>query len=473
MDSGSDHPAIEGSQGHAGGPELTTLKALLARFLPKESYRSQVLILSGGTIFSQVLLVAVAPILTRLYTASDFGVLQAYLSISLFYTVAIALKFDMAVMLPSDDDTGANLVAVSLAATLGVGSAGALILFLCRNLSLPVLIALKPYLWLVPLSACGAGSYQVLNSWALRKKQFRTVATTKFTQAFSNITVQLGLGYWSVGPIGLLIGETLGRTSGTLALARAAWTQDRERFKGVRPGRMWASAIRYKKFPLVSAPSALINTAGFVLPPLLIGDFHGATVLGWFALADRVVQAPSNLIGTAISQAYTAAATKLVHTDTMGLYLLFTRTAKRLLMISVVPFGLIVWLGPSLFALAFGERWREAGVYARILAGVSVIGFTAWPLIPTLAILERQTLQFHWDLWRGLLTCSTLFISRALKFPARRSILLYAVALGLGYAVHFFLSYRCLRSMVRYHRIFPDGTTTQKTTLSEGAHVRQ
>ena len=72
-------------------------------------------------------------------------------------------------------------------------------------------------------------------------------------------------------------------------------------------------------FPLVSSWAVIINTAGFAVPSLLIGAWYGTEVLGWLALGERVIGAPSVLIGQSISQVYTGNAVRLAHADPEGL----------------------------------------------------------------------------------------------------------------------------------------------------------
>lgn len=55
---------------------LTRLKALL----PRSSFARNVAVLAGGTAVGQAIVVLASPILTRLYTPEDFGVLAVYTS---------------------------------------------------------------------------------------------------------------------------------------------------------------------------------------------------------------------------------------------------------------------------------------------------------------------------------------------------------------------------------------------------------
>jgi O-antigen/teichoic acid export membrane protein len=422
----------------------------LASRLVTGGFRRNVAVLTVATASSQAILVLASPILTRLFTSADFGYLQVYLSTCVFFYVIIALRYEAAILLPSDDDTAVNLVALSLCATLlmSILSCGVIAIMLRGAAWRIPGQRLGAYLWIIPVSAFGTGVYQTLNSWALRRKRFRDVAATKLTQTAGSVGAQLVLGFLHAGFIGLLVGDVLGRSGGNVRLARTAWREDRSLLARVSLRRMWSVAVRYRQFPLVSATSTLVNTAGFALPSLLIAAFYGPVILGWFALAARVIQAPAMLIGAAISQVYMVSATRLLHEDAAGLKPLFLRIGKSLLLISVCPTLLVICLGRTLFAHAFGEPWREAGLYAGLLAPMATIGLTVWPLTPTLTILECQLTQLKWDIGRALGTVGGLYAAHALSWSARAAVFTYSVTMAVAYALYVYLSCRAISRYV-------------------------
>src|SRR5215469_8966744 len=86
--------------------------------LPKGSFARSVSLLAGGTAVGQSLIVLGAPLLTRLYSVTDFGYLQVYMSVMSFAVLGATLRYDQAVLLPERDELAADVVAVSLAAVI-------------------------------------------------------------------------------------------------------------------------------------------------------------------------------------------------------------------------------------------------------------------------------------------------------------------------------------------------------------------
>lgn len=448
---------------------MDRIRRFVERWFPQGQFARSVSVLAGGTALSQGLAVLAAPVLTRLYRAEDFGYFQVYMSFMAFAILAVTLRYELAIFLPDQEEVAANLVAVTLSAVLMVSAMCGAAAWLAarRHILPPIAAGLRPYLWLVPLSMCGGGIYQTLSVWALRQKAYSRVTTTKVTQVLSMLSLQTIAGFLSKGPFGLLLGDAVGRANGSLGLARLSWSRSREVFRSIRWKTMWSAATRYRRFPLISTGSSMISVAGYALPLLVLGEFYGAKTLGWLALGDRVVGAPGLLIGQAVSQVYSVEASSFSVSNPAAMHSLFLRLMKRLLILGFIPFVVFFFISPSLFAFVFGEAWREAGTYARLLALMHYVAFVAWPFTPTLNLLEQQFWQLAWDVGRLLLALGSIWFAHHWGYSARWAVGAFGAALLLAYAVHLLLSHRAIRKKIEQFAL--DGSQT--TTLSGLAEV--
>src|SRR4029077_17703014 len=176
-------------------------------------------------------------------------------------------------------------------------------------------------------------------------------------QGGSQIAIQTGMGVLHTGPLGLFLGDAIGRMAGSLSLARLAW-RSRGASQVARWNSIWSAAVRYRRFPFVSSGAALVGVAAYSLPPLLMAQLYGPRTLGWFALGDRVLGAPAVLIGQAVSQVYCVEAARLNVSNPEAVRTLFRRSMKRLLLLGLVPFLIFLLFGPSLFGFVFGASWQ-------------------------------------------------------------------------------------------------------------------
>jgi O-antigen/teichoic acid export membrane protein len=414
------------------------------------SFGQSVGVLAIGTSIGQATTLLFSPVITRLYTAEQFGQVAAFAAILAFLGAVISMRYEIAILLPEDNVVAANLAVVALLIVVAISLLLGIALLLMPGWN-GELAGIRPYMWLIPIAAFGVGTYQVLTYWAVRNKSYSQIGRTKLTQPLSRLATQIALGLLKWGALGLLLGETVGRLNGSLRLASTAWKQNNKDFRAVSWTGLKAAAIRYRRFPLVLTFAAVANTAGSAVPALLLGVWFGPKVLGWYALVDRSMAVPTVLIGQAVSQVYSGEAARLANTDPGLLNTLFDSTIKKLAYVAAIPSLAILLIAPQLFGFVFGQSWYEAGIYARLLVGMQFLGFISWPINPTLSLLERQSVQLMWDIGRGALAVGSLIACHVLNVGARQTIFAYGVAMVIGYFLHIVLSKWAIRSKVRQH----------------------
>ena len=83
---------------------------MINKLKPKSDFSRNVLTLMTGTTIAQAIPIAISPILTRIYTPEDFGVFALYMSIVSIISVVATGGYEMALMLPQDDEDVKSLV---------------------------------------------------------------------------------------------------------------------------------------------------------------------------------------------------------------------------------------------------------------------------------------------------------------------------------------------------------------------------
>ncbi|MBE6084396.1 MAG: hypothetical protein E7203_02820 [Selenomonas ruminantium] len=86
----------------------------------RNSYSLNFAKLVGGTAGAQAISFITLPVLTRMYSVSDFGVQALYMSIVSILVIVVTGRYELAILLPKDDDDSFALVILVLAiAALG------------------------------------------------------------------------------------------------------------------------------------------------------------------------------------------------------------------------------------------------------------------------------------------------------------------------------------------------------------------
>lgn len=410
--------------------------------------RRGVLAIAGGATGGQILVVAASPVLTRLYSPSDFGVFAVLLSFTVTLGSIAALRYEFAVLLPEDDRDAFSLVFVGLISAAVVAVLGTVtVAFLGPEIaSVFHQVALMPWLWFVPVMSALMAGYLLMNQLAVRQQRYVASGRRAFLQSTIAVGGQIGLSATGLGPGGLLTGFGLGQLAASVSLTRGAGLSGDVARSALSRRSLLAVAKRYRRFPLLLAPSGLINVLGLQAPVLLMAYWYGSTVAGWLGMTQRVLALPMALIGGAIGMVYMSELSRAWRIDPRQAEVMFLRSTKTLALIAVpIVVGLVV-LGPWLFSFVFGDQWAESGQYARALALALGAQLVVSPLSQTLIVTEHQGLQLTWDVLRLSFTAGVVYAGHILGASPLMTVWALGISSVLLYMVAWFLSWRSLRA---------------------------
>lgn len=404
---------------------------------PKTSFANDVLKLVSGTAFAQLLGILAAPIMTRLYAPDAFGVLAIFTTLTAIIGVIACLRYELAIMLPESDKEAVNLLGVSLMFAVLVSLLCVPLVWWTRgNLPNSLDVSnLTPYLWLLPVAVLFSGIFTSLNYWNSRTKQFGRLSIARVTTSVATTAGQLGAGVAGFATSGAMISASVGGSIlATTVLGGQIWRDDRKMFlEAIRWSDMFAGVKGYRKFPLYDTWSALLNTASWQLPALLLASFFSPAIVGYYALGYRILQMPMNLIGAAISQVFfQRAADAKVHRN---LDVVVENTFEHLVVIGMYPILTLTLIGRDLFAIVFGPNWVEAGVYTQFLGIWAFFWFISSPLSTVFSVLEKQEFLLKFNLMNFFTRFASLYIG-GVRHDARMAILLFSVS---GIVVYGFL----------------------------------
>ncbi|QOF79648.1 lipopolysaccharide biosynthesis protein [Variovorax sp. 38R] len=366
--------------------------ALRAKFqsLKRTDAIRSVGVLVGGTAFAQALAFLALPVITRLYTPSDFNVLAIFSSILSIISVIACMRLEISIPMPEGDEDAVNLLALALCACSAISALTGITVWLFPDsiVKLVDLPALKDYLWLLPFGVWLASAYAAMQFWTTRKKRFGIIAGTRMTQAVSGVGVQLGFGINGVAPLGLLLGQIANNGAGLYGLVRAMLKKDRGVFESISWRNMRRMLRKYDRFLKYSTFEALANTAAIQMPIIIIGALAIGPEAGYLMLAMRAMTVPLGLIGSAVSQVYLSRASE---ESRIGRLVPFTlENLKGLVRSGVGPLIFAGLVAPILFPLMFGTKWQRAGELVAWMTPWFVMQFLTSPISMALHITNNQ-----------------------------------------------------------------------------------
>jgi O-antigen/teichoic acid export membrane protein len=264
--------------------------------------------------------------------------------------------------------------------------------------------------------------------WATREQRFRALAGARVLQYGGGAVAQT-LGGVAAISHGLIAGPVLANLLTLLLLNRPPPLGGWAGLWRV-PRSAWMAAARaHRNFPLFNTPHAFSGALQDTLTVALLIWWTGDAAAGFWGLAIRYLKAPATLVGGAVSQVLYP---RLVGRDPAD-----ARRAVRqvmlLLALVVLPMvAVLLLLGPTLFAVFFGERWRPAGELARALAPYIGVHFVASPLSVVTMAWDAQA----WALKLALIG-QAIFVAALAAGLASNGLLGGAWAVSIGMLVYF------------------------------------
>jgi O-antigen/teichoic acid export membrane protein len=397
-----------------------------------------------GAVGGQLVSLLAAPLLARLYSPADFGVFTVVSTLAATVGTVAAFRFELAIPLPEREADAHSLVILGLAAATVTAVVGTLVVLvfgtsLVERFHQP---GLMPWLWFVPLTAAAMAAVMVLTQLAIRHGRYSGIGRRNLGQSIVMNIAQVVGGAAGSGPGGIVSGYGAGQVAAALSLVPGS----RFRSAEARAGRRWPNlretALRYWRFPLLLTPSGLFNILGTQLPVLLIAYRYGSEVAGWMGLTQRVLALPMALVGTAVAQVYLAELSRATRTDIARTRSLFQQATMKLTLLGVAGGIAIFAAGPYAFTLVFGAGWTNSGLYARALALGVTSQFVAAPLSQTLIVLERQNLQFAWDVGRTVLVTVAVDVAAVSGATPVMAMWVFGICSTIAYAASWILSSR-------------------------------
>jgi O-antigen/teichoic acid export membrane protein len=404
-----------------------------------------------GTAAGQAVLIAITPILSRLYNESDFAVLQVFTGVAAFAAVLASLRLELAIPLAKDDHQARSVLRAGL-----IGAAVVACVVWVAGLATEPLWArtaplqgLADAWWLVPFTLAAIAVFQLISAVLVRAERYGDLATRNTSQSLGTAAAQLGFGFGGMRPLGLLLGLSIGRMFGLASVfgRRRLFPPD-PASEGRRPVTvtdMLGALRRFRRFPLVTTWSGLMNVAGQYAPFFVFALLYTEQQTGWLAFTARVLALPVTVIGQAVAQVFIGRGANAQRGATGDLPRLTGLAVKRLAMVGVLPAVALAVLAPWAFDLIFGSNWHRAGQYAQVMAVAFLAQFVAGPVANVFNLLERQGVALLSDSVRLVLVVAAPVVVWYLHGSDLLAVAAYAGVLTFSYLGVLALAWGVLR----------------------------
>jgi O-antigen/teichoic acid export membrane protein len=419
------------------------MKSILNKILPKGDFAKNTFTLTLGTSIAQFFPLIFYPILGRIFSPEDFGLLATLTSITGILAVLATGKYDQGILITDSKKEAANIVGFIILLSLVVLTISFIALQVFSSqvagwFSEPLL---SKWLWIPPLNAFVIIIFNSFNEWCVRHKYFTTLSWNKITNSASHTLGKLFFGFVRVSANGLVVGDLLGRTFSAGTCVYRAWKIDGSVFSKISLKQFKALSKKYIDFPKYMLPDQLINTIGVAIPILFIGIYFNSTEVGYYSITMQILSLPISLISRAVRDVFRQRANEdfVKHGSCISIY---KKLLVRLSLLGLFGTFVIISFLPSIFGFVLGQQWEIAGQYSQILLPMMSLSFISMSLSGVFVVVRKMNISLLWQIYYTAITVISLLVGFYIYKTMLGTLLCFAVGRGSAYLLYIFLSYK-------------------------------
>lgn len=313
---------------------------MIARLFAKyQSIGLITLSLLAGAIITFIAL----PVLTRFYSVQDFGAYGIALAVVSVLSTVANLRLDQALLVAEEQDKKSLIFEGAVFSTAIAVISGTILSFIL-NVEMALAIC----------SGVLANTLiqSVYNYQFAAHKEYFCAGLNIFR---SLIVVAVQLSFPLMMQISLVNSYNISSIAMILVMLIYIWKYQLYQVS-------WQAFKNYKDFIYANTPHALLNSFSHNLPYYAVSHFVGVQAMGFYAIVERTLRVPINLISQTLRQFFIR---QFKGRDSNRAVL---KSSIVLSLVSLPLFAIFFILPESLYLWVFGSEWVGISSYFQILA---------------------------------------------------------------------------------------------------------
>ncbi|HDH6539842.1 TPA: type 8 capsular polysaccharide synthesis protein Cap8K [Staphylococcus aureus] len=392
---------------------------------------SFLMILSSG--IAQVILIITTPIITRLYSPTEFGEFTIFSNIAMILIPIINARYDLLIV-NTKNDRSANIHSqisflISLLILLILIPIFAISAWLYPNFILDFIFIII-MLFLVSLT-------NIFTNYLNKERKYKVLSLINVFRAGSMALLQIIFGLLALGSLGLIIGFSLSYIAGITL----GYKTFKKHFNIVRDKEETKALFLENKNQLVySTPSILLNSLSFSVVVFFIGILYTNTEVGIYGMAIRVLGIPVTIISLGLSKIFMQQANDyyIEHGSFRNLLLKFS---SILVIVSIILYMPLYLFSEELVNILLGHSWVDAITVIKIVIPLFVIRLIVSTVSLSVIVLQKQQLELILQALFLIGTTVTFVISKMLNLTFLNFVSINTVVLIVSYMIFFIALY--------------------------------
>lgn len=283
------------------------------------------------------------PVLTRLYSIADFGAYGIALAIVSVLSTVANLRLDQA-LLVAEEQHKKSLIFEGAVFSIVIAMISGIVISFMFNVEMAGAVA---------TGVLANTLIQSLYNYQFSAHKEYFCAGLNIFRSLIVVVVQLSLPL--VMQISLVNSYNVSSIIMIVAVLIYLWKHQLYQVS-------WQAFKNYQDFIYANTPHALLNSFSHNLPYYVVSHFVGVQAMGFYAIVERTLRVPINLISQTLRQFFIR---KFKTTDSNQSAL---KASVLLSLVSLPLFAIFFILPESLYLWIFGSEWVGISSYFQILA---------------------------------------------------------------------------------------------------------
>ncbi|MEN0456528.1 type 8 capsular polysaccharide synthesis protein Cap8K [Staphylococcus aureus] len=392
---------------------------------------SFLMILSSG--IAQVILIITTPIITRLYSPTEFGEFTIFSNIAMILIPIINARYDLLIV-NTKNDRSANILSqisflISLLILLILIPIFAISAWLYPNFILDFIFIII-MLFLVSLT-------NIFTNYLNKERKYKVLSLINVFRAGSMALLQIIFGLLALGSLGLIIGFSLSYIAGITL----GYKTFKKHFNIVRDKEETKALFLENKNQLVySTPSILLNSLSFSVVVFFIGILYTNTEVGIYGMAIRVLGIPVTIISLGLSKIFMQQANDY-YIEYGNFRNLLLKFSSILVIVSIILYVPLYLFSEELVNILLGHSWGDAITVIKIVIPLFVIRLIVSTVSLSVIVLQKQQLELILQALFLIGTTATFVISKMLNLTFLNFVSINTVVLIVSYMIFFIALY--------------------------------
>ena len=373
----------------------------------KNHFLKNVLTIFSGTTIAQIINLSAIIILQRyFYSPEEYAPFRLFFEFAAVFSSISALRLESGLILERIDQRALSLLRICLRYSLVISLIGGITFtFYFINE-----IKVFQYEWLLivlmPFAIFANGIIQISRQFFTRSKHFLTITTSRVIHSTTGSISQIITGLLNFNFIGLIVGRLIGLFSSNLNYVRKYL----KNYRWVKKNKGLEKELvqKHKNFIWFSSPGVFVGNSINLITLIFFTHYYGEQFSGLLAAAIQYLGLLIMMFSSSFAQVYYNEIAQIK--DSNKLLKSYTYWLKRLLMMTLLGWIILVFTPSSLLTMILGEKWSGLMVTIKIISPWMAVMFVASSLSYIFIRLGKQKEVFFFDIFHLVIILFGLLI---------------------------------------------------------------